>query len=85
MSMNFPKIFSAGHVQMFPVVRRWWICNVSLIRYPVRYRSGSHNLKTLCMTKDILITLNIQMGIKTMAMAGGIQENLEKESIVPIN
>ena len=50
----------------------------------MRYRSGSHNLKSLSMTKDILIALNIQMGIKTMAMAGGIQENLKRVIMVVI-
>jgi hypothetical protein len=36
------------------------------------------------MIKDILIALNIQMGIKTMAMAGGIQENLKRVIMVVI-
>ena len=69
---------------MFPLVRRWCICGVRIIKYQVRYRSGSHNLKPLSMTKDILIALNIQMGIKTMAMAGGIQESLKKVIMVVI-
>jgi hypothetical protein len=36
------------------------------------------------MTKDILIALNIQMDIKTRAMAGGIQESLKRGSILLI-